>query len=369
MSGIFFSAILIIIPAIARAGAAYEVESVSAVRAGREIKLKSEIGNDYEISPERIYSRESPAVVLIMAAGRNGKGELGSGSIIDARGLVLTNAHVVTNKSTDEIYQRIAVYFKPRHLTGDPQKDLVNPVTASVLHADQTLDLALLRLDNPPARMDVMPVGNSRAARVGDPVVAIGHPEQGGLWTMTRGIISTVLANLDSVPGKNVFQTDASINRGNSGGPLIDETNGEMVGVNTAMARKAADGLAITSVNFSIQSNVVRRWLAGVGESVGTARAQKSSGQNAAVQTASSPSQSTPVKKQVQHPASHLARNRAVILTPKKPYRINDVIARKMAEMDRLGREMQNEIKSGSGQSDGFRELDQESGGQIPNGL
>jgi serine protease Do len=91
-------------------------------------------------------------------------------------------------------------------------------------------------------------------------VAAIGHPEQGGMWTLTTGIVSTVIANLGNVKGKKGFQTDTSINRGNSGGPMLDAA-GNIIGVNTLMSRKAADGLAITGVNYAVRSDVAKRWL------------------------------------------------------------------------------------------------------------
>src|SRR5439155_16151077 len=104
-------------------------------------------------------------------------------------------------------------------------------------------------------RAGSLALGDDSGVEPGDPVVAIGHPEQGGLWTLTQGVVSTVIADLGGVAGKNAFQTDASINRGNSGGPLIDRS-GNIIGVNTSMARKAADGLTITSVNFSVRASV-----------------------------------------------------------------------------------------------------------------
>jgi serine protease Do len=90
--------------------------------------------------------------------------------------------------------------------------------------------------------------------------VAIGHPEQGGLWTLTTGTISAEFENFNATQGKSVFQTETGLNRGNSGGPLLD-TDGRMIGVNTAIARVAPDGLPITSISFSLKSNVAKRWM------------------------------------------------------------------------------------------------------------
>jgi serine protease Do len=73
-------------------------------------------------------------------------------------------------------------------------------------------------------------------------------------------VVSAYWQDYGGVQGKNLFQTDASINRGNSGGPLLDE-QGIMIGINSMIARKAPDGLMITDVNFSIKSNVALKWL------------------------------------------------------------------------------------------------------------
>ena len=122
----------------------------------------------------------------------------------------------------------------------------------------QPLDLALLKLDGPPGPFPVLELDDSDRAEIGDRVVAIGHPEQGGLWTLTTGTISAEFENFNATKGKSVFQTETGLNRGNSGGPLLD-TYGRMIGVNTAIARVAPDGLPITSISFSLKSNVAKR--------------------------------------------------------------------------------------------------------------
>jgi serine protease Do len=106
----------------------------------------------------------------------------------------------------------------------------------------------------------VLELDDSDRIEIGDRVVAIGHPEQGGLWTLTTGTISAEFENFNATKGKSVFQTEAGLNRGNSGGPLLD-TDGRMIGINTAIARLSSDGLPITSISFSLKSNVAKRWL------------------------------------------------------------------------------------------------------------
>jgi serine protease Do len=214
-------------------------------------------------SPRQIYAKAARSVVLILCSESGGAGELGSGSFIDGAGHVLTNAHVVIRESTGKPWPTIHVYLKPEKMTGDSKLDLVNPYNGKVVSYDRGLDLALVELDNPPKEA-ALALGNPDDVVVGDPVAAIGHPEQGGLWTLTTGVVSTLVANLGGVEGKTAFQTDASINRGNSGGPLLN-ANGDIIGVNTLMSRKAADGLAITAVNFSVRADVAKNWIQGAG--------------------------------------------------------------------------------------------------------
>jgi serine protease Do len=345
-------------------------------------------------SPRWIYKKDAPAVVLIMALDASGSGELGTGSIVNADGSVITNAHVIFNKAAGMPFSTINVYLKPAKLTGDRNKDLRHPYPASIVQYNREIDLALLQMQNPPPGLRVMPFGDSSRISLGDHVAAIGHPEEGGLWTLTTGVVSTVLANLDGVRGKNVFQTDASINRGNSGGPLIDH-DGAMIGINTAMARKAPDGLAITSVNFSIKSSVVKRWLASAAPALayvdysGSPHApSKDAGQSrpsaatpapasggAADATVASAAQ--PAAPRIQtHPMTTAPRPAPAprIITPLRPYRIQSLIKSEIARMNRLGNRMRSEIQRRlpqarqaappSGMDASFQEMDQMSGQQ-----
>ena len=207
-----------------------------------------------ELSPREIYEQASPAVVMVMGHADSGrKGSGGTGSIIQSDGLVLTNAHVVIEEQTGKPFARLSVFLKPARVTGESKSDLSRMVRAKVLAYSQPLDLALLKLDGVAEPLPVVDVSESGQARVGDRVVAIGHPEQGGLWTLTTGVISAEVDNFNGVKGKHVFQTETGINRGNSGGPLLDG-EGHMVGVNTAIARVASDGLPIMSISFSLKA-------------------------------------------------------------------------------------------------------------------
>jgi serine protease Do len=219
------------------------------------------IGLAGDLNPREIYEASSPAVVMILGYSHSGQhGSGGTGSIIQQDGLVLTNAHVVIDEQTGKPYPRLTIYMKPDRVTGDRKVDLSRSGRAGVVAFSEPLDLALLKLDGLPGPFPVLELDDSDRAEIGDRVVAIGHPEQGGLWTLTTGTISAEFENFNATKGKSVFQTETGLNRGNSGGPLLD-TTGRMIGVNTAIARVAPDGLPITSISFSLKSNVAKQWL------------------------------------------------------------------------------------------------------------
>ena len=211
-------------------------------------------------SPRQIYKNVGPGVVFILASDGSQNGSVGTGSIIRADGLIITNAHIFMRPDSNRIKPDIAIFLKPGRVTGNHKKDLSRRYRGKLLGYDRPLDLALLKITNLDVPLSTVLFADSDQVVVGDKVYAIGHPEQGGLWSLTTGVISAFRQDYGSVPGKNLFQTDASINRGNSGGPLLDE-NGHMIGINSLIARKATDGLTITDVNFSIQSQVAIKWL------------------------------------------------------------------------------------------------------------
>lgn len=228
----------------------------------------------WALTPGEVYKSAGPAVVLILASDDGQTGSGGTGSIITASGKIITNAHVVVN-AEGKPYQILYVFLKPAKLTGDNSKDLVNRYKASVVSFSPAgeLDLALLQLENPPPNLPTISFADPEAVEIGQQAIAIGHPEQGGLWTLTTGAVSTVIANFGGVKGKDVFQTEASVNRGNSGGPLLDE-QGNMLGINTMIARKGAGGVTITDVNFALKASVAVKWLAGGGLGLAYARPQ-----------------------------------------------------------------------------------------------
>ena len=215
-------------------------------------------------SPRQIYKQTGPGVVFILASEGGSNGSVGTGSIIRDDGLIITNAHVFTRSDSKKLKPDIAVYLKPRRVSGNHKKDLSRGYRAKLLAFDLPLDLALLKMTDLDVPLKTVAFADSAQVVIGDKVYAIGHPEQGGLWSLTTGVVSAYRQDYGGVPGKNLFQTDASINRGNSGGPLLDES-GNMIGINSLIARKAPDGLTITDVNYSIQSQVALDWLSAQG--------------------------------------------------------------------------------------------------------
>ena len=211
-------------------------------------------------TPKEIYQKAGPGVVFIFASKGSSKGSGGTGSIITPEGLIITNAHLFTQKDSSSLLTNISVFLKPDRVTGDHKTDLAKGYRGEILAYDLPLDLALVKIVNPDRKFETVPLADSEIIDIGEQVYAIGHPEQGGLWSLTTGVISARWKNYGGVPGKDLFQTDASINRGNSGGPLLDN-KASMIGINSMIARKAADGLTITDVNFSIRTKVAIDWL------------------------------------------------------------------------------------------------------------
>lgn len=228
-------------------------------------------------TPAQIYATAAPAVVLVVASSEDGAMS-GTGSIIDPSGLVLTNSHVIFDREAKAPYRKLWVFLRPDRVTGNDKTDLTRRLQATLVAHDPELDLALLKVEGSTSTLPVLPMGDPASIAIGSHVLAIGHPEQGGLWSLTTGVISAEWENFTQVPGKHVFQTETGLNRGNSGGPLIDE-NGQQIGVNTSMARKAKDGLAITSISFAVKSSVAKEWLAKQGVQVAYAKSFPPAGQ------------------------------------------------------------------------------------------
>ncbi len=160
---------------------------------------------------------------------------LGSGFIIDPAGYIVTNNHVI--EGADEINVRLA------------DNSLYK---ATVIGTDDKTDLALLKVE-PERPLPALDWGNSDRLRVGDWVVAIGNPFGLG-GTVTAGIVSARQRDINSGPYDDFIQTDASINRGNSGGPLFN-LDGQVIGVNTAIFSQTGGSVGI---GFAIPASLAR---------------------------------------------------------------------------------------------------------------
>ena len=204
-------------------------------------------------SPEAIYQTDSPGVVVITdqqshavqatpfsPGGKQTVEALGSGFVIDERGDIVTNDHVVEGAT------KIRVSF-----AGDAS------YPADVVGTDPSSDLAVIRVNAPPALLHPLAFGDASSVDVGDPVYAIGNPF-GLQRTMTAGIVSATGRDIRAPNGltiPNAIQTDAAINHGNSGGPLLDGL-GRVIGVNSQIEGGTVDGNV--GVGFAIPSSTVR---------------------------------------------------------------------------------------------------------------
>lgn len=174
---------------------------------------------------------------------------LGSGFIVDPRGYIITNNHVVDK--ADRIFVK---------LSSDPDNPTDPGRPAKVIGVDKDTDIAVIKIDAPDA-LPTMKLGNSEGAQVGDWVLAIGSPFALSK-TVTAGIISAKNRTIDEPPGpgnvavnqfQHFIQTDAAINPGNSGGPLVDMA-GQVVGMNTAIYTQS---MGSQGVGFAMPSNTI----------------------------------------------------------------------------------------------------------------
>ena len=197
-----------------------------------------------------VYSRVAPGVVNITSVVITRDFFLnpipqegaGSGVIIDPRGYILTNNHVIKDARRLEVT-----------LSSGAKKP------ATLVGSDPDSDLAVIKIEAPKGELTVVPMGDSSGLQVGQKVLAIGNPFGLG-ETLTTGIISSLNRSIRTENGveiEDVIQTDASINPGNSGGPLLD-SSGKIIGINTAIISPTGTNVGI---GFAIPVNVAKRIL------------------------------------------------------------------------------------------------------------
>jgi S1-C subfamily serine protease len=195
----------------------------------------------------RIYREASPAVANILTKATEYDFFMdpvpvegaGSGFVIDPRGFILTNFHVVAGAQSIEV------------ILGDKTR-----YPAKFIGADQRNDVALIKIDPKGKQLASLPLGDSSTLQVGQKVLAIGDPF-GFQSTLTTGVISAIgrtVQTSDNTFIDEAIQTDASINRGNSGGPLIN-THGEVIGINSAIYTPSG---TTAGIGFAIPINTAK---------------------------------------------------------------------------------------------------------------
>jgi 2-alkenal reductase len=198
----------------------------------------------------RLYENVIPGIVSIKVETASGGG-MGTGFVYDTNGYIVTNEHVIDG------YTAIEVDFSSGY-----------KINATVVGADKDSDIAVLKVDAPSSELHPLPLGDSRAVKVGQSVVAIGNPF-GLNGTMTLGIISALgrtqesnrqASNGGTFSVADMIQTDAAINPGNSGGPLLN-LNGEVLGINRSIrtANTVGGEASNSGVGFALPINLVKR--------------------------------------------------------------------------------------------------------------
>ena len=206
--------------------------------------------SDDSLTVQEIYQHAGPGVLQVTSTsvdssdpffGPQARVSLGSGFVIDKDGYIVTNYHVI------ESARQIEVNF-----SGDDR------VQATIVGVDPSTDLALLKISAQARALTPLPLGDSDAVRVGDAVVAIGNPF-GLERTVTAGIVSALQREITAPNGytiDKVIQTDAGINQGNSGGPLLN-ARGEVIGVNSQI-EPGNTGTGNPGIGFAVPSATLR---------------------------------------------------------------------------------------------------------------
>jgi len=237
--------------------------STAAVQSGptsttRVEVLKALPGGRFD--PQAIYRRSAPGVVTVISefaggtgnplAPQGGRAGLGSGFVVSSKGEIATNAHVVTSGEGSSIRRARHVYVQfADH----------NQVPATIVGADPNSDVGLIRVDPAGLTLRPLPLGSSAALVVGAPVLAIGSPF-GEPESLSVGVVSGLDRTIDSLTNFQIsgaIQTDAAINSGNSGGPLVD-ARGAVIGINSQIQSTSGGG---EGVGFAVPIDTVRRSL------------------------------------------------------------------------------------------------------------
>jgi S1-C subfamily serine protease len=234
--------------------------TTTVVRTSPAPTAAAQVAADKRLSVSEIYARAAPGVVQITSTDNSVQDTpslspfdfpnvpqtpqqaLGSGFVIDKAGHIVTNYHVI------EGADQIEVSFSNQ-----------DTLRATVVGSDPSTDIAVLRVEASSRSLTPLVLGNSGSVRVGDPVVAIGNPF-GLARTATAGIVSAVQERTITAPNgypiDHVIQTDAPINSGNSGGPLLND-RAEVIGVNSQIA-PAQGSSGNIGIGFAVPASTVK---------------------------------------------------------------------------------------------------------------
>ena len=215
------------------------------------VKVVEGIGRGGGFDPGTIYKRLAPGVVTVISdtGAQGGQAGLGSGFVLDGQGYVATNAHVVRG-DPPKLERASTVYVK--FADG-------NRVPAKVVGDDLNADVALLKVNPAGLTLTPLALGSSSKLLVGSPVAAIGSPF-GESQSLSVGVISATGRDIESLTAfriGNAIQTDAAINHGNSGGPLLN-ARGQVIGINSQIESTGGGG---EGVGFAVPVDTVRRSL------------------------------------------------------------------------------------------------------------
>ena len=222
------------------------------------VQVVEGVGTRNGLNAEGLYRRLSPGVVTVISIFEGaaalledeGEGGQGSGFVLDGRGHIATNAHVVTTGTGERTKRARQVFVE----FSDG-----NRVPAEIVGHDPNADVALIKVDPDGLNLTPLPLGRNAGLDVGEPVAAIGSPF-GEQQSLSIGVVSALNRNIESLTDfaiGNAIQTDAAINPGNSGGPLLD-SRGRVIGINSQIRTTSGGG---EGVGFAVPVDTVRRSL------------------------------------------------------------------------------------------------------------
>jgi S1-C subfamily serine protease len=251
-------ALVVAATGVAACGGSDEGESTSSTVERTRVEVVEGLGGKDGFNPAAIYERLSPGVVTVTSlfgdqsvreilSGEGTAGQ-GSGFVLDGEGYIATNAHVVTNGSGKDLKGAREVFV---------QFEDGNQVEGEIVGFDPNSDVGVVKVD--PEGLELVPLSfaRTRDVQVGEPVAAIGSPfgEQGSL---SIGVVSAKNRTIEALTDFSIsdaIQTDAAINRGNSGGPLLD-SRGRVIGINSQIR---SSGGGSVGVGFAVSGDTVRR--------------------------------------------------------------------------------------------------------------